>query len=138
MPDREIKSGSMVFRMFSLGGPEEFDIYESGKNEYENYAPFMFQFEDISSKKGEIELGGIYYENSPRVLPVTYQITKEALVFTGTDKQLGKVSFKGRMDLAALKKAQKSEAYDKVVVVGDLTFAGKTFKKVEFTWFAGD
>mgnify|MGYP003639564820 CR=1 FL=1 len=135
---KELRVGSFVFSMISLGGPGEFDAYENGKNEYESYAPFMLEFEDVSSAKKENELGQVYYENSPRVLPVAYKVSKEVLAFKGTDPLLGEVSFHGQLDTVALKKSQEGESPEIIVLTGDLTFAGETFRGVTFTWFGGD
>ncbi|MBI3676247.1 MAG: hypothetical protein HY243_06480 [Proteobacteria bacterium] len=137
MPDKDYRAGKFVFRNISLGGLEDFTTYEEGKTAEKNFAPFLLEFDDTTSKQATNELGGIYYKNAPRVLPIAYKVTKTTLAFAGTDKQLGAVTFTGTLDLRALKAAQNGN--DKqVVATGDLTFAGKTFKNVRFTWFGGD
>lgn len=137
MPDKDYRAGKFVFRNMSLGGVDDFTAYEGGKNAEKNFAPFMLEFDDTTSKQATNELGGTFYKNAPRVLPTAYKVTKTTLAFAGTDKQLGAVAFTGTLDLPALKAAQNGN--DKAVVAtGDLSFAGKTFKNVKFTWFGGD
>jgi hypothetical protein len=100
----------------------------------------MFSFQDTTSKQLTNENGGTYYQNEPRVLPTAYRIKGNTIAFTGTDRQVGTVTFTGTIDIAGLKAAQAGNnlSTDKVIVKGDLTIAGKVFKGVSFTWFAGD
>lgn len=136
MPDKDYRVGKFVFRNISLGGAEDFDSYEGGHNTEKAFAPVMLEFDDTTSKQNTNELGGIYYANAPRVLPVAYKVSASGFAFSGTDKQLGTVTFTGKLDMAALKAAQ--EGKDTVVATGDLTFGGKTFKNVKLSWFGGD
>lgn len=136
MPQSELRAGRFVFRNIALGSADEFKTYESGKNDIPTYAPFMLEFDDVTSKQGTNELGQTYYENAPRVLPAFYVITAKSFAFWGTAKGIGDVSFRGMLDLAAMKAAQDDP--QKVVATGDLTFGGKTFKNVKLTWFGGD
>lgn len=136
MPDKDYRVGKFVFRNISLGGAEDFDSYEGGHNTDKAFAPVMLEFDDTTSKQNTNELGGIYYANAPRVLPLAYKVSASGFAFAGNDKQLGAVTFTGKLDMAALKAAQDGK--DTVVAIGDLTFGGKTFKNVKLTWFGGD
>lgn len=136
MPEKDLRAGRFVFRNIALGSPVEFQSYETGKNDIPTYAPFMLEFDDVTSKTSENELGQMAYAVAPRVLPTFYVITSKSFAFWGTEKTIGAVSFKGVLDLAAMKAAKDDQ--NKIVATGDLTFGGKTFKNVKLTWFGGD
>ncbi len=135
MPDKTYRAGKFVFRNMTLGGPVQFKSWEKG-DRANTVAPVFLEFEDVTSKQGTNELGQTYYKNAPRVLPQSYRVTRTNLSFTGTDKQLGTVSFTGAIDLKALKAAPENPQI--VVATGTLSFAGKTFQNVKLTWFGGD
>ncbi len=135
MPDKTYRAGKFVFRNMTLGGPIQFKSWEKG-GRANTVAPVFLEFEDVTSTQGTNELGQTYYKNAPRVLPQSYRITRTDLNFTGTDKQLGTVSFTGVIDLKALKAAPANPQV--VVATGTLSFAGKTFRTVKLTWFGGD
>ncbi|MBS0473143.1 MAG: hypothetical protein JSR60_18885 [Proteobacteria bacterium] len=140
LPKAEIKSGKFRLDTFSIGTLDELKGWESGKDRMPTYAPVMFTFQDLMSKKLKNEMGDTYYANEPRVLPTAYRIKGNTIVFSGSDKQVGVVTFMGTIDLKALKAASDGGTLstDKVIIKGDLTVAGKLYKGVEFTWFGGD
>jgi hypothetical protein len=137
MPDKDYRAGKFIFRNISIGGLEDFETFEAGKETEKTFAPVMLEFDDTTSETGTNELGTSYYNNAPRVLPKAYRVTKTTLAFVGSDRQLGRVTFTGRIDLSALNAAQNGNN-KAVVATGDLSFAGQTFKNVKFTWFGGD
>lgn len=139
-PKSEVRLGKFRLERLSIGTLDELRDYEKGKDRMPTYAPVMFTFEDLTSKKLKDENGDTYYANEPRVLPSAYRIKGNTIAFTGTDKQVGAVSFTGTFDMAPVKAAQAQDITftDKAVVTGDLTVAGKVFKGVSFSWFGGD
>jgi hypothetical protein len=140
LPKAEIKSGKFRLETFSIGTLDELKSWETGKERLTTYAPVMFSFQDLSSKPLKNEMGDTYYANEPRVLPSAYRIKGNTIAFLGTDRQVGAVSFSGTIDLKALKAAMDGGTLttDKVIIKGDLTIAGKSYKGVSFTWFGGD
>jgi hypothetical protein len=138
-PSHEIRVGKFRLDQFGIGTTEELKAYESGRGQLATYAPVMFSFEDTTSKQLKNEMGGTYYANEPRVLPAAYRIRGDSIVFAGTDRQLGRVTFTGTINRKALRAAQATGAEsDGPVIRGDLTIAGKAFKGVGFRWFGGD
>jgi hypothetical protein len=140
MPKTEIRVGKFRLDTLSIGTLDDMKKYESGKERLPTYAPVMFVFQDVTSKKLKNEMGDTYYANEPRVLPTSYRIRNSTITFSGTDKQVGAVSFSGTIDIKALNAVRDQGLLDtdKVIVTGDLTVAGKVFKGVKFRWFGGD
>jgi hypothetical protein len=136
----EIRVGKFRLDSFDIGTLDDMKKYESGRERLPTYAPVMFSFQDTTSKQLTNENGGTYYQNEPRVLPTAYRLRGNTIAFTGTDKQVGTVTFTGTIDIKGLKAAQAGNnlSTDKVIVKGDLAIAGKVFKGVSFTWFGGD
>ncbi len=137
LPKQPIGSGDYVLRSLSLGDLTEFEAFEAGENEIEGYAPIMMEFDDASSPEQTNELGQTYYEKSVRALPSAYRLTRHAIAFSSTTEDLGAVTFEGKIDLAALEQAMNDRS-EKVVITGDLSFAGKLFQDVQFVYFGGD
>lgn len=138
-PNDSFRVGKFVFKVLALGDREGFQKYEAGKGNFEDFAPFLLEFNDVTSKKRTNETGVDYYEKQIRVLPKDYEVTATTLTFYGTDKQLGDVKFNGKINPKDLRIAKgEIEMQREPVLIGDLTFAGRTFKNVEFSWFGGD
>jgi hypothetical protein len=140
IPVTPIKVGQYHLVNLSIGSPKDFDEYEQGKNKIASYAPIMFTFDDVTSRKLSGEMGE-YYENSARILPTSYSLKGNEISFVGKDKQVGVVKFSGTIDVKTLTQEQldtSKMATEKVIVKGDLTINGQLFKDVSFSWFAGD
>ena len=136
-PGRAITiGGRFQFRDLAIGAQEDFAKFKPGDPKA-TYAPVMLEFDDTKSPKKVNEMGNTYYENSPRVLPAAFRISGSDVAFSGNDRQLGRVTFAGKLDLAALKAAH-DEQPNGVVLRGDLSVGGRTFTNVAFTWFGGD
>ena len=137
MPQGSPRFGKFVLRTITLGEPSDFTKYETGKNDIKQYAPVMIEFDDVTSQKKQGEMGE-YYANAPRVLPSAYRLAGDTLSFAGSEKQVGHVTFTGKLDRAKVKAAQGGGSLEAVVLAGDLTVGSKTMKHVTFTWFGGD
>ncbi len=130
IPKQVIKVGKFRLHNLSLGDLNEFKNWESGKERSNTYAPVMFTFEDLSSKRIQTELGEAF-SNQPRVLPCTYLIKGNKIFFSGANKQVGQVIFAGTLEI-------KKRDTKPIILKGNLTIAAKTYKNVTFTWMPGD
>jgi hypothetical protein len=140
MPEGEVKFGKWAMSSLNIGTLEEMVKFEKGERDPPNYAPVNIEFDDVTSPQKENELGGTYYTNSRRVLPLAYLIDDKRLVFIGRDDELGEVRFEGHLDIPAVKRATADDTLTSrgaIVLTGDLTVGSET-RKVRFTWFGGD
>ncbi|HET7335271.1 MAG TPA: hypothetical protein VFI93_09145 [Rhizomicrobium sp.] len=141
MPMTTVKIGNYELSSFSFGTPGDFESWEKGVQVIPTYAPFMFEFDDVTSTPTQDETGAQGYAVSRRIFPTAYRITPNHISFKGHDAELGDVSFEGTLDLAALKAEQSdddSEDDEKPIVDGTLIADGKTFAHIKFSWFGGD
>ena len=139
IPATEVKIGAYRLENVSFGQEEDFNTWESGKQD-PNFGPIMFEFADVTSQKGENELGQPNYTRTIRVLPTSYKIGGGAVQFTGTDVTLGQIQFDGTIDMAALKRARAGGpgGESETVLRTGLSIGGKPFKNLSFNWFGGD
>ena len=139
MPASEVKTGNWQLTNFHIGDEEGFKDWEAGRRT-PTYAPIMLEFDDVTSPKATNELGGEYHTVSARILPDAYSISADGKVdFVDKGSRLGKVTFHGRFDMAALQAATRENADTSgTVLTGTLTVGDKTFENVSFTWFGGD
>lgn len=137
-PTAPVKVGNWELTNFHIAGEEDFDKWEGGQRTA-TYGPVMLEFDDITSAMATNELGGQYRAVSERVLPDAYSISGADIVFVDKDSKLGKVSFRGKLDLAAIAAAKRENAETQgPVMTGTLTVGDKTFENVAFTWYGGD
>lgn len=141
-----VKVGKFELDHMHIGMKEDLVKWEKGTERMDTYAPFMFQFTDLSSKmvKNE-ENGQMYHSNLPRVLPTAYRIKGNTIAFAGASKEVGAVSFTGTIDRKKIAKFNAAAGTDaaqpetgEAVIKGDLTVAGKVFKNIAFSWSGGD
>jgi hypothetical protein len=138
MPTAPIRIGSWALTNFHIADEAEFDKWEAGTRTA-TYGPVMLEFDDVTSPKGTNELGGEYHTVSERILPDAYSISGSDIVFVDNDSKLGKVTFRGKLDLAAIAAAKRENAETQgPVMTGTLTVGTQTFENVGFTWFGGD
>jgi hypothetical protein len=139
IPTTDTKSGDWQLTSFSIGDEDAFKEWEGGRHSA-TYAPVMLEFDNMASPMGTNELGAEYHTISERILPTAYAIGSDGKVdFAGTGAKLGKVTFHGQLDMAALQTATREDAAgDEVVMHGTLTVGGKSFNDVAFSYFAGD
>jgi len=138
MPTQPVKVANWEMTNFHIADEAEFDKWEGGTRTA-TYSPVMLEFDDVSSPKATNELGGEYHTVSERILPDAYSISGGDIVFVDRDSKLGRVSFRGKLDLAAVAAAKREGANpEAVVMTGTLTIGDKTFENVAFTWYGGD
>lgn len=137
----DITSGEFRLLHVDILSENEFGPFEAGKQTLKTFTPFMMSFEDLTSKELADDLGS-YRENSPRVFCTFYVLTRESIVFEGFDKQVGKVTFRGKADAAFMAAMNDPETrpsmFDEAALTGDLTIGDKTFKGVKLSYWAGD
>lgn len=137
-PVQPIQTGNWKLSNFHIGDEEGFDKWEGG-NRPDPYAPVMLEFDDVSSPTATGELGNTYHTVSERILPDAYVINGADIAFVDRDSKLGKVTFRGKLDLAAIAAAKRENAATEgPVMTGTLTVGDKTFENVAFTWYGGD
>ena len=136
------RAGNFVLAHIAIGSPAELKKYETSGPDADtpNYAPFMLQFDDTSSKKGENELGQTYYEITERVLPKAYTLSAKSVTFKGTSTKLGPVTFTAKPDLKKIKAARASIAHisETPALVGTLTIGDTVIKDVKLMWYGGE
>jgi hypothetical protein len=146
LPASEIKVGHFQLQAFAVGILDDLKKWEAGRERSAVYAPIMFQFTDLSSKmvKNE-ESGQMEHAETLRVLPSAYRLKGNTIAFAGSAKGLGTVTFAGKLDIKAIKALNAKNGTENAeaqspgpVMTGDLTIAGKVYKNVAFSWFAGD
>jgi hypothetical protein len=69
LPATDIRIGDLALSHIHIGGEGDLSAYEAGERVSPVYAPFMMQFDDMTSAEGVNELGQTYREVSFRVLP---------------------------------------------------------------------
>ena len=138
IPTAPIKVGNWEMTNFHIADEAEFDKWESGQR-MATYGPVMLEFDDVTSPKAVNELGGEHHTVSERILPDAYSISGADIVFVDRDSKLGKVTFRGKLDLTAIAAAKRENAETQgPVMTGTLTVGDQTFENVGFTWFGGD
>lgn len=137
MPVSPVRFGKFALHDLAMAETADFKKFESGGYKGVPFASVQVEFDDVTSPKKQGELGE-YYTNAPRVLPSAYNVTAGNVTFIGSDKQLGVVTFSGKLDLGKLKAVKAGGDMNTVVLRGDLSAGGKTIKNVTFTWFGGD
>jgi len=73
-----------------------------------------------------------------RLIPTAYDVTETRVRFQATSRDLGAVSFEGRLDQDALATARRNLGDQGVVLKGTLKVGGRTFDGVSMRWWAGD
>lgn len=102
-----------------------------------NFAPMMFQFDDVTSPTIANELGGQTPEVIVRVLPTGYGVSDDVVRFAGQDPTLGLVTFEGRFDQRAFAQV-RAQGGDAPVLHGTLTIGDHIFEGQAFSWTGGD
>jgi len=139
MPTTDIKAGGLRLEHFHIGDEKEFADWEAGQLSA-TYSPVMFEFADVTSPIETNEMGGEVHAERPRALADAYRIGEDGSVeFVDNHASIGKITFSGKLDLAALASAKSETGTDNpTVLTGTLTVAGQKFENVAFTWFGGD
>lgn len=137
LPRNEIRFGAFRLNHLGVGAASDFDQWEQGDRS-SVFGPLLLQFDDTSSPLQTNEMGGEAHAINVRVLPSAYSVAGRSLRFAGQDERLGKVTFDGVFETAALAQARTEGSGAQVVLTGTLVIGSTRFSNASFTFFAGD
>ena len=109
-----------------MGQVPDFIAWESGERSA-SFAPVMMEFE--ADGQGA---------RRTRLIPARYDVTEDRLRFEAHSRELGAVSFDGKLDQGALATARRNLGDEGVVLKGTLKVGSRTFNHVAMRWWAGD
>ena len=139
LPASDVRIGDLELSHFYIGDGERFEAWESAPGAgVANFAPVMFQFDDLSSETIANDLGGQTPSVVVRVLPTAYGVSESVVRFAGVDPTLGPVTFEGVFLRPALVRVQNGGASDELVLRGTLTIGDQIYEGQAFTWHGGD
>jgi hypothetical protein len=140
-PIMDIRAGNFRLETIDMASDKEFLTFESKGQTIPTWTPFQIVFSDMSSKEVSTETG-LHRENMPRVFCKAYSITRDSLTFKGYDKQVGEVTFTGKIDPNFLAQQANDKtrtgSSSEAVIIGTLTVGDKTFTNVSFSYWMGD
>lgn len=139
LPASEVRIGDLKLSHFYIGDAERFEAWESAPGAgVPNFAPVMFQFDDLSSETIANDLGGQTPSVVVRVLPTGYGVSESVVRFAGQDPTLGPVTFEGVFLRPAFLRMQAGGTSDELVLRGTLTIGDQIYEGQAFTWHGGD
>jgi|SRR6185295_1100135 len=116
-----------------IDSAQNFRLYEQERRHSRTRAPITVSFSEFVPAEGDKT------DDAPYVLARSFHVDNESIDFDGYDPKLGRVTFRGKLDSAAVRAvAPDSPESDGSVLKGDLTVGGKLYRGVEFYWFSGD
>jgi hypothetical protein len=136
MPVSEVRIGQWVLRDVFVGQAAEFAAWKAGQRSG-TFAPVMLEFEAPDSPTVQTELGESH-TGQVRVLPDRFSVSDDRIRFEGRSKELGRVTFDGRLDQGALATARRNLGDDGAVVTGTLSAGGQRAGGVRLRWWMGD
>jgi len=123
-PVSEVMAGGHRLTHLYLGQTADFERWHGGARSG-GFAPVMIEFANAS--------GG-----TVRVMPDSYRVEDGRVRFSGTNHQLGTVSFDGRLDQGALATARRNLGEEAPVLTGVLRVGDRTLSGQTFRWYGGD
>lgn len=125
IPTTAVQVGDWRLHHLFLGQVPDFMAWRDGQRTAV-FAPIMMEFEAGDKAR------------RTRLIPTAYDVTEDRVRFEATSRELGAVSFEGRLDQDALAKARRNLGDQGVVLKGTLKVGGRTFDGVSMRWWAGD
>lgn len=125
IPTTAVQIGDWRLHHLFLGQVPDFMAWRDGQRTG-GFAPIMLEFEAGDKTR------------RTRLIPTAYDVTEDRVRFEATSRELGAVSFDGRLDQDALAKARRNLGDQGVVLKGTLKVGGRTFDGVSMRWWAGD
>lgn len=125
IPTTAVQVGDWRLHHLFLGQVPDFMAWRDGQRTA-GFAPIMMEFEAGDKAR------------RTRLIPTAYDVTEDRVRFEATSRELGAVSFEGRLDQDALAKARRNLGDQGVVLKGTLKVGGRTFDGVSMRWWAGD
>lgn len=135
-----VQAGAWKLTSLDIGQPTDFASWETGKRP-ENYGPIFLAFDDVTSPTAENELGQTYHQRSMRLMPDSYRIDGQQLLFRAKDTRLGEVVLELSPDLAALKTARTKGPNGgpaQRVFIGSLQVGAEHIRNVSFFYHPGE
>ena len=125
IPTTAVQVGDWRLHHLFMGQVPDFMAWRDGQRTA-GFAPIMMEFEAGDKAR------------RTRLIPTAYDVTETRVRFQATSRELGAVSFEGRLDQDALAKARRNLGDQGVVLKGTLKVGGRTFDGVSMRWWAGD
>lgn len=125
IPTTAVQVGDWRLHHLFMGQVPDFMAWRDGQRTA-GFAPIMMEFEAGDKAR------------RTRLIPTAYDVTEDRVRFKATSRELGAVSFDGRLDQDALAKARRNLGDQGVVLKGTLKVGGRTFDGVSMRWWAGD
>ncbi len=125
IPTTAVQVGAWRLHHLFLGQVPDFMAWRDGQRTA-GFAPIMMEFEAGDKAR------------RTRLIPTAYDVTEDRVRFEATSRELGAVSFEGRLDQDALAKARRNLGDQGVVLKGTLKVGGRTFDGMSMRWWAGD
>lgn len=125
IPTTAVQVGDWRLHHLFLGQVPDFMAWRDGQRTA-GFAPIMMEFEAGDKTR------------RTRLIPTAYDVTEDRVRFEATSRELGAVSFDGRLDQDALAKARRNLGNQGVVLKGTLKVGDRTFDGVSMRWWAGD
>lgn len=125
IPTTAVQVGDWRLHHLFMGQVPDFMAWRDGQRTA-GFAPIMMEFEAGDKTR------------RTRLIPTAYDVTENRVRFQATSRDLGAVSFEGRLDQDALAKARRNLGDQGVVLKGTLKVGGRTFDGVSMRWWAGD
>ncbi|MEN5177488.1 hypothetical protein [Brevundimonas diminuta] len=125
IPTTAVQVGDWRLHHLFMGQVPDFMAWRDGQRTA-GFAPIMMEFEAGDKTR------------RTRLIPTAYDVTEDRVRFQATSRELGAVSFEGRLDQDALAKARRNLGDQGVVLKGRLKVGGRTFDGVSMRWWAGD
>jgi hypothetical protein len=125
IPTTAVQVGDWRLHHLFMGQVPDFMAWRDGQRTA-GFAPIMMEFEAGDKTR------------RTRLIPTAYDVTEDRVRFEATSRELGVVSFEGRLDQDALAKARRNLGDQGVVLKGTLKVGDRTFDGVSMRWWAGD
>jgi len=125
IPTTAVQVGDWRLHHLFMGQVPDFMAWRDGQRTA-GFAPIMMEFEAEDKTR------------RTRLIPTAYDVTEDRVRFEATSRELGVVSFEGRLDQDALAKARRNLGDQGVVLKGTLKVGDRTFDGVSMRWWAGD
>lgn len=125
IPTKAVEVGEWRLHHLFMGQVPDFMAWRDGARTA-GFAPIMMEFEAGDEAR------------RTRLIPTAYDVTETRVRFEAMSRELGAVSFEGKLDPEALAMARRNLGDQGVVLTGRLKVGGRTFDGVSMRWWAGD
>jgi hypothetical protein len=134
-----VQQGNWKLTALSIGGQSDFASWEQGKRP-EHYGPIFLSFEDVTSPSAENELGQVNHTVELRLMPDSYRVDGQEILFRANDPRLGEVVLSGVMDVAKLKAAKTAGPNGgvQIVLTGSLQVGAQRIRNISFFYHPGE